>query len=308
VEGLFHHMEMIDTRQALADALSRARFEILPFERIEESVLEHVPRDLKLTVTVSPTRGLEPTLDLAVRLAGRGYRVAPHLAARLVRDEAHLDEILGRLEGAGVREVFVVAGDAREPAGSFQGAHALLEAMAERGHALDAVGITGYPESHPFISDEETIQAMFDKQPFADYIVSQISFDPNVIGGWIDRVRRRGTHLPIYLGLPGKVDRRKLVRISARIGVGESVRFLRKQAGWLSHLIAPGGYRPDRLLEQLAPYVADPRANVPGFHVYTFNEVGPTERWRRETIEQLADDEPSRPRARRDALRRRGRT
>jgi hypothetical protein len=52
----------------------------------------------------------------------------------------------------------VIAGDVDLPAGKFDGATALLAAMAELGHGIDQVGISGYPESHPFISDETTIQ------------------------------------------------------------------------------------------------------------------------------------------------------
>ena len=180
-------------RQAVADALKRVRYEVLPLPGVEEAVAEHVPRDVKVTVTASPRQGIDQTLSVAEGIAERGYSVVPHLSARLVRDGAHLDEVLQRLAERGVRELFVIAGDVAEPAGEFDGAHALLVAMAARRPALDAVGITGYPESHPFISDEATIQAMFDKEPYASYIVSQITFDPKVIGGWIDRVRRHRT-------------------------------------------------------------------------------------------------------------------
>src|SRR5918994_130909 len=78
----------------------------------------------------------------------------------------------------GVEEAIVIAGDAEGPAGKFEGAAALLGTMAEIGHDLEEVGISGYPESHPLISDETTIQAMYDKAPYATYIVSQICFDP----------------------------------------------------------------------------------------------------------------------------------
>ena len=71
---------------------------------------------------------------------------------------------------------------------------------------FDEIGITGYPETHHLISDEETIQAMFAKAPMATCIISQICFDADVIGAWIAEVRRRGTSLPIWVGLPGTVD------------------------------------------------------------------------------------------------------
>jgi methylenetetrahydrofolate reductase (NADPH) len=275
-----------DSREQLVEALRYPRYEIFPLEGMEETVARHVPKEVKLTVTASPKRGIAPTLDLAGRLAGRGYRTVPHLSARLVTDRSHLASILQRVRELGVREVFVVAGDLDEPNGEFTDAYELLSTMAEIGHNLEEIGITGYPESHPVISDEDTIQAMYDKAPHATYIVSQICFDPGVIAGWVRRVRRRGVDLPIYIGFPGVVDRKKLLRISTRIGVGESTRFLSKNKRWLRPLFTRG-YKPNDLLEKLSPCIADRSLKIRGFHIYTFNEVEKTEAWRRETVDRL---------------------
>jgi methylenetetrahydrofolate reductase (NADPH) len=275
------------TREMVAEALRRPRYEVIPLQGAEEQVVEHVPKDVKVTVTASPKKGIESTLDLAERLSKRGYETAPHLSARLVRDEVHLEEILGRLRGSGIRDAFVVAGDAQEPAGKFAGASGLLAAMAELGHDLDEIGITGYPESHPFISDADTINAMYEKEPYATYIVSQITFDAEVIAGWARRVRQRGVDLPIYVGMPGAVSRQKLLRISRGVGLGESARFLKKYGNWFVRFFLPGGYSPDRLVEGLTPLFTDPESKVRGFHVYTFNEVGNTEAWRREKLDGM---------------------
>ncbi|MDP8949252.1 MAG: methylenetetrahydrofolate reductase [Actinomycetota bacterium] len=272
---------------ALAEALRRLRYEVIPIGGVEEAIVEHVPKSIKLTVTASPKKGIEETLRLAERLSGRGYKVAPHISARLVHDEAHLEDILGRLRGAGIKDVFVIAGDADEPAGKFEGADALLGTMAEIGHTLEEVGISGYPESHPLISDETTIQAMYDKAPYATYIVSQICFDPAVTAHWIRRVRNRGVGMPIYIGIPGVVSTTKLMRISGSIGLGESARFLKKYGNRFFRILLPGRYRPDRLIEDLTPSLIDPQCKVKGFHMYTFNEMDKTEAWRREKLESI---------------------
>ena len=183
--------------------------------------------------------------------------------------------------------MFVVAGDIDQPIGPFDGAAELLRAMAGLDHGLREIGITGYPESHAFISDETTIQAMFDKTPFATYIVSQITFDPKIIGTWIRRVRDRGTELPIYVGLPGPVDPLRLLRLSTRIGLGESARFLRRHGSWLGRLTLPRGYSPGALLERLAPDIAAPENRVVGVHLFTFNELHRTEEWRRAELARL---------------------
>jgi methylenetetrahydrofolate reductase (NADPH) len=253
---------------------------VIPLDGVEQAVLEHVPVDLPVTVTSSPTRGLEPTLALAEALSARGYHVVPHVAARLVTGRAQLRELLARIEAMRGGDVFVVAGDIKEPLGPFDGAAALLREMAELGHGLREVGVTGYPESHAFISDEETIQAMFDKVPFATYIVSQICFDPTVIATWIRRVRDRGVALPIHIGLPGPIDPVRLLRLSRRIGLGQSARFLRRHGSWLGRMTLPRGYHPESLLRRLGPDLAPVRNGVAGLHLFTFNELAQVERWR----------------------------
>ena len=260
---------------------------MFPIEGIADEVVKHVPPEVKVTVTSSPSRGIEATVRLCEELASAGFQIAPHLAARLVRDEAHLREILDRFRAIGVRDVFAIAGDADTPAGEFGGATALLAAMAELGHGIEDVGISGYPESHPFISDETTIQVMFDKEPFATYIVSQLCLDADVIAWWIGAVRARGVRLPIHIGVAGPIGRRKLLRIAARIGVGESRRFARGHGSLLARLFLRGRYGPGALIERLTPQLADPVCGVAGFHVYTFNELETTERWRREALRRL---------------------
>ena len=276
-----------EAREALLLHLRQPRYEVFPAEGIVAELVDRVPREIKITVTASPRKGIEETIDLAEEVAGHGYHSAPHVSARLIRDEEHLRSILERVHAAGLTDAFVIAGDPDEPAGEYSSAFELLSAMTKLGHGLEHVGITGYPESHPVISDEETIQAMFDKAPLATYIVSQVCFEPATIIWWIGAVRDRGVELPIDIGIPGVAARTKLLRIARRIGVGESARFLRKRRSWLTQLLTADGYSPEHIVETLAPMLADPRAAIAGFHVYTFNEIAATEEWRRATVERL---------------------
>jgi methylenetetrahydrofolate reductase (NADPH) len=276
-------------RGSLLAALRRPRYELLPLDGVADEVSANLPKGSKVTLTASPTKGLEATLELAEQLGPRGYSVVPHLSARLVRDRSHLEEIVARLKAANVTDVFVIAGDARHPAGDYEGAAELLAAMGELRNRFEDRGISGYPESHHFISDETTIEAMFAKEPMATYIVSQICFDAGTIATWVKRVRDRGTHLPIWIGVPGAVDSRKLLKTSLRIGLGDSVRFLRSQRGLIRRFLSPKRYTPTDLLEQLAPTFADPAARLGGIHVYTFNELKETETWRRQLVDRLTN-------------------
>jgi methylenetetrahydrofolate reductase (NADPH) len=274
-------------RQALLAFLRSPRYEVLPTDDVEDKVLAVVPRDVTITITASPRRGIEATIDLAERLGRHGYQVVPHISARLIRDDAHLREVLARVAAIGRREIFVIAGDAKEPAGQFPDSVSLLAALMAEPHGMREIGVTGYPERHSFIDDDLTIQAMWDKRRIATYIVSNLCFDPRVVKKWIARVRRRGVQLPIYIGLAGVADPAKLLRISTRIGVVDSARFLRGHSNWFLRMVQPGGYDPGRFTTSLLPDLAMPERKVAGLHVFTFNEIEPTERWRQETLAQL---------------------
>ncbi len=268
------------SRGTAAERLLRhARYEVLPTKTIEEKVLAAVPTDVGLTVTASPAKGIEQTVELAERFAAHGYRVVPHLSARLVRDGAHLAELVARCRAAGIDDVFMPAGDADPPAGDYDAALPALAELSRQGSPFGHVGITGYPESHPSIDDDVTVQAMWDKRSHATYIVSNLCFDAATIATWVKRVRRRGIALPVQLGLAGPVERTKLLSMAAKVGVGESTRFLTQHSGWIARLAAP--YSPERLLSRVAKEVGGAEYGIAGLHVFTFNQVAETEAWRR---------------------------
>jgi len=265
--------------------LTAARYEVLPTASTEDKLLEHVPRDRTITVTASPSKGLEATFDLAERLHGHGYVVVPHLAARMVSGRSELEEIVDRLVGKGITRVFVPGGDA-EPAGDYLDALGLLEDLAALGSPFAHVGITGYPESHPTIHDDLTVQSMWDKRRYATHIVSNLTFDPAVVRDWVRRLRARGVTMPLLLGLPGPVERAKLLGMATKIGVGESTRFLAKNKGLFARLAAPGGFTGESFLEKCAPALGE-GALVEGLHVFTFNQIAETEAWRTGMLERL---------------------
>jgi len=275
-------------KRALTAFLRAPRYEVLPTDDIEERVVASVPREVTITVTASPRRGIDATISLAERLAGHGYQVVPHISARLIRDEAHLREVLERVNAIGRHEIFVVAGDAKEPAGEFPDSVSLLSALMSRPHGLREIGVTGYPERHSFIDDDLTIQAMWDKRRIATYIVSNLCFDPRVVKKWVGRVRRRRVDLPIHIGMAGVADPAKLLRISTRIGVVDSARFLRGHSNWFLRMLQPGGYEPGRFITALLPDLALPERKVAGLHFFTFNEIKATEQWRQDMLARAA--------------------
>ena len=274
------------SREAMLRFLAHPRYEVLPTEDAFDLVTAQASADVTVTITSSPRRGIDATIALAERLHSAGYAVVPHLAARLVRDGAHLREILVRLEPLG-GSVFVVAGDSREAAGAFADSVSLLTAIAAEPNAPKEIGVSGYPQSHSFIDDDLTIQAMWDKRRIASYIVSNLCFDVRVLKRWVARVRRRHVELPIYVGMAGVTDPAKLLRVSTRIGITDAARFVRGHSNSVMRMLRPGGYSPDRFAFSLLPELGRPDMNIAGLHVFTFNELEPTETWRRQMLARL---------------------
>jgi methylenetetrahydrofolate reductase (NADPH) len=274
-------------------ALQRLGYEVIPFKKTREAVLAHVPKDVPLTVTASPAKGQDATIDLAVQLTGDGYTVTPHLSAKQVADGAHLAAIVARCREAGITSAFVIGGDRTGTPTEFLDARDLLVALHELDHGFSDIGIGGHPEGHPEVSDEVLFAALKDKAPLATHITTQIAFDPEVIVGWARELVRRGIDLPVYVGVPGAVTRQKLLRVSGGLGIGESAKFLKKQQSLLWRFFVPGGYRPDKIIKGLAPHLDDPDSHLAGFHVFTFNDLGSTEAWRQQSLRRLPADSPA---------------
>lgn len=275
------------TKAEMRRLLTGARFEVLPTATIEEKIVAAVPVGQTLTVTASVGKGLPATLDLAERLVRHGYRAVPHLAARMVSGRKELEEIVARLLESGIDSVFVPAGDADPPAGDYPGSLDLLRDLTDMGRPFANVGVTGYPESHPTILDDITVQAMWDKRDHATNLVSNLCFDPALVSSWVKRVRSRGAVMPLLIGMPGPVERTKLLTMATKIGVSESARFLSKNKSVFARIATPGGYSPERFLERIAPTTREPASHVEGLHIFTFNQVAETQAWREQLIARL---------------------
>lgn len=270
---------------AMRTALLHPKYELIPLKNVLEQA-SHLPEQAVVSVTASPQKGMIATIELAVELKNRGFDAIPHLSARLTADRTELEVLLKRLDEAKIHKAFVVGGDAEEPGEFFDGLQ-LLTAMEQIGHGITEIGIPGYPEGHHIVDDATITRALHDKLPYASYVTTQMCFVPDAIRGWLSKLRGDGVGLGVYVGIPGVAELKKLIAISMRIGVGASAGFLAKNKSLAGKLVRPGGYSPDDLIVGLAPLLADPVANIHGFHIYTFNGVETTETWRHDMLAAL---------------------
>ena len=112
----------------------------------------------------------------------------------------------------------------------------------------------------------------------AGSVTTQMCLDARHVIRWLSDERARGLDVAVDIGVAGVVDRAKLLAMGVRLGVGTSLRFLRKNRAVVTSMFAPGGYDPTDLVVRLA---ADARRlGVRGLHSYTFNRVPATLAWR----------------------------
>ena len=263
------------------------QFEVLPLER-SVALAEQLPQPEQLTVTCSPRHGPDESVAIARRLHALGHGVTVHVAARMVRDRAHLDQLLDGMARAEA-DLFLIGGDATPPQGPWSSAVDLLPVVADHPQRPSEIGIAGYPEGHPLIDSGTLADALKQKSALAGYITTQLCFDPEAVLAWIRDTRESGVTLPVLVGLPGVVDRRRLLEMSMRIGVGPSLAFLRKQRG-LRKLLGPSRITPERVHDALAPQLGDRELNITGFHYYTFNQLVETWRWERERSRPMLEE------------------
>ncbi len=204
----------------------------------------------------------------------------------MVRDAVHLHDLLQRCQEAGLRRAFVVGGDAKDP-GAYHDGLALLRGIDEAGRPFDEIGVPAYPEGHADISDARLLEVLLEKQRYASYMATQMCFNPEAIVAWIGAMRAAGVTLSVNLGTPGVAELKKLMTISTKIGIADSARYLKKNRRMVGHLLSPGKFGPDALLEGMADVFCDPRADVVALHLFTFNQVAATVEWQQRMLAEL---------------------
>jgi methylenetetrahydrofolate reductase (NADPH) len=243
-----------------------------------------IPPGTRINVTFLGNEDLGTRLAAARAVKRLGFLPVPHLAARRIGSRAELEEFLAGLRADGTGErVFVVGGDPARPHGPYEDALAVIRTGLLERHGVRHVGISGYPEGHPAITDRVLWAALADKSAalarkgLGGQVVTQFGFDVDPVLAWVAETRQRGIDLPIRIGVPGRAGVRRLVSYATRFGVGTSASIARKYGFSLTNLMGTAG--PDRFLRALAEgYDPDVHGEVK-VHFYTFGGLRATAEW-----------------------------
>lgn len=176
------------------------------------STLPHVSLDQQIeTAGIVRSNGLEPVLHIATRY----FATRTEMVGYLARANQEAD----------VSRVLVIGGDLHPPRGEFDSALALIESGLATDYGIKRIGVAGYPEGHPKISDARLWTALGEKlaaakeQGLGVEIVTQFCFSPGTIVDWLTSTWERwpGTH--VRLGFAGPASAKSILRYALRCGV-----------------------------------------------------------------------------------------
>jgi len=276
-------MSSPDTRKRL---IAEARYEVIPLKSMHDQI-PHLPTGCSVSVTCSPTKGIEPTLEISAELQAAGHHAVPHIAARLVEGREHVEKIAARINEHGITEIFVVGGDP-DPVGPYADGLSLMKDLLPLCHAVRIVGVPSYPDHHTVIPDAALDEALLAKQALIKelglegFTSTQMCFNVKTIEQWLRRQRERGLTLPVHLGVPGAVDRTRLLSLGTRLGIGSSLRYLRKNSGAIMRMFSPSSYDPDKLITPLSKHADE--LGIDGLHLFTFNSIDSTVAWQQKAL------------------------
>jgi methylenetetrahydrofolate reductase (NADPH) len=243
------------------------------------AALSVLRRGARVYLSAVPHRPADEALAAAVQIRAAGLEPVPHIAVRNFASVAALDSFLAALNGeAGVETVLVIAGD-RAECGPFRRALDVIDNGVLRRRGMRSIGVAGYPQGHPRISNDELNRALADKIAAAEAIglsveiVSQFCFDAGAILDFVARVRSFGFEHRVRIGLAGPTSLTALMRYASRCGVRASAQGLARRSGLMRQMFALA--TPDDLIRTLAD--GGPAEIVP--HFFSFGGIPGTARW-----------------------------
>jgi methylenetetrahydrofolate reductase (NADPH) len=238
----------------------------------------------QIAVTFLPGEEMEQRVAAAVAVRELGFEPIVHISARRIESEEVLDKYLGDITTkAGVKRIFLIAGDPPEPEGPYSDSLQVIETGLLEKHGITIVGIGGHPEGHPNNTPAELWDWMERKltalraRGMVPLVVTQFAFDDDAIVAWIKEMRTRGIDVPVRLGVPGPAGIKRLLGFAKRCGVGASASVMKKYGISLTNLIGSAG--PDKLVNSLDRKLSDDEHGRVRLHFYPFGALTPAAEW-----------------------------
>lgn len=255
-----------------------------------------LPDGTEIFLNLFPKDQLDRQIDICRRIRESGLTPIPHLASRRARSKDDVMRVLGRFaEEAGVRDFLIIAGDLQEPRGDIEDSLEFIRAIPSNDFDIRRIGISGYPEGHPLISDEDLATSQREKIAILHelgiepVVVTQFSFEPRAIIRYCEDLHARYPDLRAKIGLPGPAKLTTLIRFAQRCGVTSSMKKM-KSLPMSTSLKLLQRVPPTSQAEALGKYRLEQNDRV-SVHLFTFGGLEASLDWINEATAAIAGDD-----------------
>ncbi|SHK25113.1 methylenetetrahydrofolate reductase (NADPH) [Shimia gijangensis] len=232
---------------------------------------------------------IEEMVATAKRLNEDGYPVMPHFPARIIRDQATLENWIAMYQGeADVKEALLLAGGVDKPHGAYHCSMQLLESGAFDKAGYTHLHVAGHPEGNKDIDPKGGSKNVDDalrwKQKFSETtdakmaLATQFAFEAGPIIDWANSLKEAGIDIPVHIGIAGPAKLQTLIKFAIACGVGPSLKVLQKRAMDVSKLLLP--YTPNDVISELAAHkAANPDFNIEKVHFFPLGGIKTNANW-----------------------------
>jgi len=271
---------------SIAPMLRGYSVEISPqSEKVVASAVERLDPGTEVYLTWIPGEDLQKAVAPAGQLRKAGLFPVPHIGARHIESEQHLDALIGAFVGVGVDRVLLIGGERDKPLGPYDSSLQVMQSGVLQKHNIRRAGISGFPEGHPKISEQMLAESTVAKMKYGReigltlQIVTQFVFEGEPIAAWLKKLRGLGVDLPVRIGLAGPAGIATLTRYAMHCGVGNSIRALTKSASFGKLLTERDPEPVIRELVAASPNGDPSSLGVSALHFYTFGGLKKTVEW-----------------------------
>lgn len=274
---------------SIAEMLRGYSIEVNPRDsKVVDAATDRLDPGTEVFLTWIPGTNPMDMVGPAARLRRAGLFPVPHVGARHLESAAQLEQFAARLVGeADVDRILIVGGDRAKPAGPYDCSLAVMKTGVFQKAGIFRMAVAGFPEGNPNISDIVLDEALDAKVNFARSaglqlsINTQFCFRSEPIVEWLKRLRARGIHTPVRVGLAGPAGLMTLARYAVRCGVGNSLHVLTEHPSFARLLIEKG---PEPIIRGIATAASsESTASLPlgiaGLHFFVFGGFRKTVDW-----------------------------
>ena len=216
----------------LKDFISGYSIEVVPTSAAKiESFADVLPKNTRVYIAHLEKENIAAMVATAKRLNDEGFTVMPHIPARMILNQAMLNDWISMYQNeAGVDEALLLAGGSTKPIGEFDSSVQLIESGLFDKAGFKRLHIAGHPEGSKDIDPnggtKNVAEALSWKQEFSKRtdasmaIATQFCFDASVVKKWAENIKENGIDIPIHIGIAGPAKLQTLIKFSIECGIG----------------------------------------------------------------------------------------